>query len=954
MDSQAPPVVAVVVARDPGPWFDEALRHLAVQDYPNLSVLVIDAGSEDDPTLRVAEVLPGAFVRRLMRPAGYAEAANEALSVVEGAAFYLMCHDDVAPDPDAVSILVEEAFRSNAGVVSPKLVAWDDPARLLQVGMSADRGGVPVPRAQPGELDQEQHDGVRDVFVAPGGMMLVRADLFASLQGFDTGMVLFGEDVDLSWRAQVAGARVIVAPSARVRHRVALAGGLRPVGADLEGIPPERRPGSTRLALQRRHELRAALKAYGPWHLFRVLPLLIAHAAGEVVVGVAGGHPEAARAAIHAWAWNLSHLSDLRARRREVARQRVLPDGEVRRLQTTGSARVVALLQSGFTRASSRSNLPTHLHLPHLAERIPLDDEDEIEATSGRPPAAVWVPPVMLVLAAVALLFGSRGILSSGMPAVGQFNPFPGAGRMLAAYTSSTRPTGIGQVAPAPLGLALAGLLAGLLVDAPGAAQTLLVLGMFPVGAAGAYWTARRLESRWARFVAPAVYLALPLPYDAIAHGRGAAMVAYGASPWLTGMFLRATGLPPFAPGASHRPWRLRVAGGLVLAAAAAFSPGLVVAVLVGGVGCLAASALTRRADDPDQAGGRSPIASVARGFGALVITSIGAWLLAFPWSAGLVGAGGQAGAVLGVPEAVFRATGLGSLLGWHVSPGGANWAGWVLLPGAALPLVIGRDWRLAWGVRLWGTALACWAVAWAGGRGWFGVAVPQPGVMLAVAGAALALSAAIGVVAFERDLLGYGLGWRQVVATIGVAGLALASLGAVGHVGNGRWGAPSADLGTAVAALPGRGVAGRVLWLGDPLAVPTAGWQLERGVTYAMSGPAMPDLTYQSPPPDPGVAAAIQPVLAAAEADKTVEAGRQLAGLGVRYVLVPLADAPGTGGRSLPPPPRLLAGLGRQLDLLPLQVGPGVAAFENVDWSPGSGPTPPRPAGWGRAPPWS
>ena len=35
--------------------------------------------------------------------------------MVEGAAFYLLCHDDVALDPDAVHKLVEESFRSNAG-----------------------------------------------------------------------------------------------------------------------------------------------------------------------------------------------------------------------------------------------------------------------------------------------------------------------------------------------------------------------------------------------------------------------------------------------------------------------------------------------------------------------------------------------------------------------------------------------------------------------------------------------------------------------------------------------------------------------------------------------------------------------------------------------------------------------------------------------------------------------
>ena len=190
MDPQpsAPPVVAVVVTCDPGPWLEDALSALADQDYPNLSVLVIDAASTDDPTARVAAVLPTAYVRRLgaarrVRPRRQRGPDGRR----GGVALLLFCHDDVAPAPDAVRVMVEEAFRSNAGVVCPKLVEWDHPDRLLSVGQSADKVGVPSDLVERGELDQEQHDAVRDVFCAPGGCTLVRADLFASLGGFDTG-----------------------------------------------------------------------------------------------------------------------------------------------------------------------------------------------------------------------------------------------------------------------------------------------------------------------------------------------------------------------------------------------------------------------------------------------------------------------------------------------------------------------------------------------------------------------------------------------------------------------------------------------------------------------------------------------------------------------------------------------------------------------------------------------
>src|SRR5580704_10462360 len=295
MDAQVPAVVAVVVKSDPRTWLDDTLSSLAGQDYAELSVLVLATGEDLDLAARVGRILPDAFVRQLPGRPGYAAAANEVLGMVEGAAFFLLCHDDVSLRADAVHQLVEESVRSNAGVVSPKFVNWDDPSILLHVGMSCDKTGAVVDRIVPGEVDHGQHDAVRDVFVAPGGCVLVRSDLFSELKGFDAGIVAMGEDLDLSWRCQVAGSRVVVAPDARVRHREAVASGLEPL-SEIIGEGDERAP--TMQDLQRRHELRVVLKCYGWFHLLRVLPQAALLALGEIVVALIARDRPRARAVV--------------------------------------------------------------------------------------------------------------------------------------------------------------------------------------------------------------------------------------------------------------------------------------------------------------------------------------------------------------------------------------------------------------------------------------------------------------------------------------------------------------------------------------------------------------------------------------------------------------------------------------------------------------------------------
>ena len=157
--------------------------------------------------------------------------------------------------------MVEEAYRSNAGVDRPKLVEWDDPERILAGRHGRRQDRRPGPYVERGELDQEQHDAVRDVFYVPGAVTLVRADLFRGARRVrPRRSSCCGEDLDLSWRAHVAGARVLVAPAARVAHLEALG---------------RRRPVDDRRRLQMRHRLRTSRVCYSFASRMRVMPQVV-------------------------------------------------------------------------------------------------------------------------------------------------------------------------------------------------------------------------------------------------------------------------------------------------------------------------------------------------------------------------------------------------------------------------------------------------------------------------------------------------------------------------------------------------------------------------------------------------------------------------------------------------------------------------------------------------------
>ena len=278
---------------------------------------------------------PRAFVREVPIAGGFGPSANEVLRLVEGDnGFFLICHDDVAPDPRAVRILVAELFRSNAGIVGPKLTDWDDPRMLQHVGLGLDRFGEVDPIVEPGEVDQEQHDAVRDVFVLPSACLLVRADLFRALGGFDPSISFHGEDVDLCWRAHLTGARVVVAPDARVRHREQLV---------------ERRPDLNHRTLQARHRMRTVATLTGGSRLLGRSIQLVLLTLVELVVGLFTGRFGEALASMRALFGLLPRSGSIIRRRREIRGQRVVPEREVLGLQDRGSSRLTSYLRGKET-----------------------------------------------------------------------------------------------------------------------------------------------------------------------------------------------------------------------------------------------------------------------------------------------------------------------------------------------------------------------------------------------------------------------------------------------------------------------------------------------------------------------------------------------------------------------------------------------------------------------------
>ncbi len=222
-------VVAVLVAHNGARWLPGALAALGAQSRPPDVVVAVDTGSTDRTPELLANELGAQNVVTLDRhvPFGAAVAAGIAYADETNAVgdhpkeltWIWVLHDDCAALPQALEHLLAAVDDSpSVGIVGPKVRGWADTRRLLEVGLTIAGSGRRETGLERSEQDQGQHDGRGDVLAVGSAGLLIRRSVWDELGGFDQRIRLFRDDLDLGWRANLAGHRVVVATDAIVHH----------------------------------------------------------------------------------------------------------------------------------------------------------------------------------------------------------------------------------------------------------------------------------------------------------------------------------------------------------------------------------------------------------------------------------------------------------------------------------------------------------------------------------------------------------------------------------------------------------------------------------------------------------------------------------------------------------------------------------------------------------------
>ena len=186
----------------------------------SLELIVVDNASSDGsiPFLEKFAERDGRV--RLVRNAsnlGFAGPNNQGIDVARGE-FVATLNNDTLPEPDWLATLLDVA-RTDAriGSVASRMVFAHAPGIVQSAGISIDRAAIAWDRHVGLELSASDAR-VTEVFGASAGAALYRREMLQALGGFDARFFLYLEDVDLAWRARLAGWRAVHAPDGVVRH----------------------------------------------------------------------------------------------------------------------------------------------------------------------------------------------------------------------------------------------------------------------------------------------------------------------------------------------------------------------------------------------------------------------------------------------------------------------------------------------------------------------------------------------------------------------------------------------------------------------------------------------------------------------------------------------------------------------------------------------------------------
>ena len=229
------PLASVIIPHWNGrQHLDDCLNALRRQTLADHEVILVDNGSSDGSQAYVRQAFPEVRLIELGENRGFTGACNAGYAAARGE-FICLLNNDTEADPHWLAEQVDcFARHPRVGVVASRMMLFDRRDHFHTAGDYYRVDGIPGNRGV-WQRDTGQYDREEPVFSACGGAAGYRRVMLEEIGFLDDAFFFSCEDVDLAWRAHLAGWEVRYAPRAVVYHKLKASGGSGAVGSYHDG-----------------------------------------------------------------------------------------------------------------------------------------------------------------------------------------------------------------------------------------------------------------------------------------------------------------------------------------------------------------------------------------------------------------------------------------------------------------------------------------------------------------------------------------------------------------------------------------------------------------------------------------------------------------------------------------------------------------------------------------------
>ncbi len=203
----------------------DAIESLQDQTQNN-TIIVVENGSTDGSVEYIKQKYPNVTLLEEPKNLGFAGGVNVGIryALSEEFEFIALFNNDAVADKEWLSNLIKAArSHPKAGMITCKFLDskgdfFDSTGDIYTIW------GLPHPRGR-GEPVSAKYDSKNWVFAATGGASLYRATLFNEIGLFDEDFFAYYEDIDISFRGQLAGWKTYYQPAALAYHQIGATSG---------------------------------------------------------------------------------------------------------------------------------------------------------------------------------------------------------------------------------------------------------------------------------------------------------------------------------------------------------------------------------------------------------------------------------------------------------------------------------------------------------------------------------------------------------------------------------------------------------------------------------------------------------------------------------------------------------------------------------------------------------